>query len=198
MTKTKLFPRILYAMQMGWRYRGRLKKYLTDPHLQIKSVTDLTLAHLQQLEVQILVLDFDGVLGHDHALEPAEAVKPWLMEMYQYYQDKLFVLSNKPLNFREIYLKEHYPKLQFIKGIAKKPYPEGLLLVKNKANVLGEHILFCDDRLLTGILAAELAGIKALWVTRPIRNFVTRFWHEVFFALLRCSERVFLRVFGSI
>lgn len=196
MNETKLLERVCYALNMGWKHRKTLGCYLHDAKLQIKKVNDLSIEHLQEIQVEVLVLDFDGVLGADHAWVPADFIKPWLDQVYQHYQDKLFILSNKPLSAREVYLQTHYPKLGFIKGVAKKPYPEGLLLIKQKTQVRGEHILFCDDRLLTGILAAELAGVKALWVTKPIKNFMTRFWQEIFFMILRLIDRVFLWMFG--
>lgn len=192
----KLFQRIGFAVRQAWLHRERLKHYLDDPALQIKSVNLLSLSRLQSEGIRVLVLDFDGVLGPDRALVPSEAFVSWLDQMYAHYQDKLFVLSNKPLVVREQHLKEKYPRLQFIKGVLKKPYPDGLALIKSMTNESGNHILFCDDRLLTGILAAELAGVRALWVTDPCRDFSGRFWHEAFFAFLRLIDRNFLRACG--
>lgn len=196
MAETKLLQRVFYALQMAWKYRRKLRCYLSDPQLQIKSVTELTLEYLQKLQIKVLVLDFDGVLGADHALLPASFVKPWLDQVYQHYQDKLFILSNKPLAPREANLKACYPKLNFVKGVAKKPYPEGLLLIQNQTQVDKDQMLFCDDRLLTGVLAAELAQIKVLWLTQPIQDFKKRFWHELFFASLRRMDRGFLWLLG--
>jgi HAD superfamily phosphatase (TIGR01668 family) len=181
---------------MGWRYRKALKKYLDLPNLQLSTVNALKLDWLKQEQIQALVLDFDGVLAGDHALMPLEVVKPWLEAMYNYYQERLFILSNKPLPLRQAYLAEHYPKLQFIKGVAKKPYPEGLELIKTKTGLSGAYILFCDDRLLTGVLAAELAQVRVLWVTQPFHNLCGRFWHELFFICLRIIDRNFLRLFA--
>jgi predicted HAD superfamily phosphohydrolase YqeG len=192
MAQVKLFQRIGYSFKMGWRKRKALKDYLHNPTKQIKSVTELTPERLQQEGAQVLVLDFDGVLGPDNELIPNDNIKLWLDQVYSIFHDKLFILSNKPLSTREDYLKIHYPKLQFIKGVAKKPYPEGLQLIQTKTGTPGANIIFCDDRLLTGVLAAELASVKVLWVTNPIRNFSDRFWHEVFFAGLRMMDRAFL------
>lgn len=196
MQSPNLLTRVKYSIAMGWRYRKNVGAYLFDKNLQLNTITDLSLARLQKSQIQVLILDFDGVLGPDNALAPIDQVKPWLDQIYQYYQDRLFVLSNKPLPFREMYLEKHYPELQFIKNVAKKPYPDGLLLIKHKVGVMSAHILFCDDRLLTGILAAELADVKALWIKKPYRNFIKRFWQELFFTYLRFFERTFLKLFG--
>lgn len=196
MVEQHLFRRIFFSIKQAWHYRRRLHAYLEDPKLQIKNVAMLDSARLQNEGVHVLVLDFDGVLGSDHALQPRADLLPWLDTMYAYFQDRLFILSNKPLAAREQHLKLKYPKLQFVKNVAKKPYPEGLLKIKALTKVSGECMLFCDDRLLTGILAAQLAEVRSLWVTEPCRDFAGRLWHELFFAALRFIDRCFLRVCG--
>lgn len=193
MPQAKLFQRIMYSFKMGWHKRKALKDYLHNPKKQINSVIELTPERLQEEGAQVLVLDFDGVLGPDNSLEPIENIKTWLDQVYSIFNDKLFILSNKPLPAREAYFKTHFPQVQFIKGVAKKPYPEGLQVIQSKTKTPAQNIIFCDDRLLTGILAAEIAGVKAFWVINPIRNFRGRFWHELFFACLRRLDRVFLR-----
>jgi len=184
--------RIWYALTASWRKRYVLKQYLCKPSLQIKTVEALTLRALQQQEIKVLILDFDGVLGPDHALGPLPTLIPWLNEMYQHFEDQLYILSNKPLPARAAFFAEHYPKVQFIKNVAKKPFPDGLLYIQSLSGVATTQMLLCDDRLLTGILAAELAGIKALWVTEPCRDFMGRFLHEAFFSLLRLLDKAFI------
>ena len=194
MLKTKTPNRILYSLKASWQHRRALKTYIDNPYLQIKTLTDLNLSRLQMENIQVLVLDFDGVLGPDHAEQPLAKFIPWLDEMYQHFQAQLFIFSNKPLASRAHFFQTRYPKIEFIKNVAKKPFPDGLNLIRTKTGLSGAQILLCDDRLLTGILAAELAEIKAFWVTEPCRNFIGRFWHELFFTLLRFLDKNFIRL----
>jgi hypothetical protein len=47
-----------------------------------------------------------------------------------------------------------------------------------------------DDRLLTGILAAVLAGTTAVHITNPYRDYSCKTCSEICFDLLRAVERL--------
>ncbi len=108
--------------------------------------------------------------------------------------DKIFILSNKPTDERRQWFAERFPAMRFISGVRKKPYPDGLNKTAELAGVPPAKILMVDDRLLTGCLAALVAGARPCYIRRPYVSFRQRPAAELFFGLLRRGERAFVRV----
>ena len=77
-------------------------------------------------------------------------------------------------------------------GVRKKPYPDGLLKIIQDEKIDPKLVCLIDDRLLTGILAAELAGTQAILITKPLSNFERHFFKECFFSILRALESAYL------
>jgi predicted HAD superfamily phosphohydrolase YqeG len=108
--------------------------------------------------------------------------------------ERMFILSNKPTEERVRWFAEHFPAIRLISGVRKKPYPDGLKKTGELAGVPLSSIMMVDDRLLTGCLAALVAGARPYYIRRPYVSFDFRPGAELFFGLLRMAERVYVRV----
>jgi predicted HAD superfamily phosphohydrolase YqeG len=145
--------------------------------------------------VQALALDFDGVLAHHGAPVPIPEAIEWLKKCVAVFGgDRIFILSNKPTEERRQWFAGHFPDMRFISGVRKKPYPDGIAKAAQLAGVQPATILMVDDRLLTGCLAALLAGARPCYIRAPYASYRHRPLAELFFRLLRMGERLFVRV----
>lgn len=180
--------RFLFTIAQMHRYCCVLKQFRKDQQWHAKTVLDIDSKQLQQKGIQALILDFDGVLAAHGEPEPRSDVLRWLDQAEKTFKHQIFILSNKPNQVREDFFKQHYPDIQFIKDVRKKPYPDGLLHIQKSAQVDFEAMVLVDDRLLTGVLAALSVNAKAIWIRKPYANFKKRFRSECFFAFLRWLE----------
>lgn len=141
----------------------------------------------------VLVLDFDGVLSPYAAVEPVPHIQKWLHHLINTWSGQLFILSNKPFSEREAFMKQAFPSIQFVSGVAKKPFPEGLEKIIALSKTPPDHLLMVDDRLLTGILAACIVGAQALLITHPLRQIPgKKALHEFFFSFLRLLDTLWV------
>jgi predicted HAD superfamily phosphohydrolase YqeG len=188
------FSRILDGFSLGFRYRRELRQLLdsTTPH---SSILELDPEVVYSLGITALALDFDGVLaGHGFPAPLPEAVT-WMQRCEaRFGGNKVFILSNKPTEGRIRWFAERFPDMRFISGVRKKPYPDGLNKTGELAGVPLSSILMVDDRLLTGCLAALIAGARPCYIRRPYASFRHRPAAELFFWLLRTGERLFVRI----
>ncbi len=185
--------RFTYTLKKGFQFRRDLVSYLEPDH-QLHHVTALTAKRLNTLHIQALVLDFDGVLAPHGEIAPLPAVETWLHDLGKIWPGQIFILSNKPFQAREDYLKAHFPSIQFIKDVAKKPYPDGLNKITALAQCQPQEVLIVDDRLLTGMLAACVSGTQALLLHPAVRKSGMH-RHELFFAGLRFLDRCLIGIF---
>ncbi len=190
MNVKEIATRSLYTLRMTWRYWGCVRRaYHTQQPL--KHITALDPLLLPVLGIEILVLDFDGVLAADGATQPLPKVQQWLDHcVRQFGTDRVFILSNQPRSERLAWFDEQYPGLRFIAGVRKKPYPDGLQAVCTQTGVPAQAILLIDDRLLTGVLAACIAQTQVMHIRQPYVEFWQRPLHEGFFKLLRAVEKL--------
>ncbi len=184
--------RVFYGLRMGWVHRHRLKPYRDDPNLQIETILDLKPEILKAEGIKVLALDYDGVLApHGEDALDKNIVK-WLKEGREVFgANNVFILTNKPTHHRTEMFAAH--GIQLIKAKRKKPYPDGLQQILSQTGISPEELLLIDDRLLTGILAANIVGVQAKWVTKPFINLSKRPLTESFFIALRSLERQLLR-----
>jgi len=192
----ELFKRILFSLRMLHRYRhGLAEIYQTSPrHCQLRQISSAT---LKQKGVAVLVLDFDGVLAAHGEPYPAEELQPWLHDCINTFDPKhVFILSNKPLPSRIAYFKRHYPGVQYITEVKKKPYPDGLQKIIALSRQPSESLMLVDDRLLTGGLAACIANVQLTYITRPYVLLSKRPLQELFFMTLRFLERHIVQLYG--
>lgn len=184
--------RIIYAIRMGWLHRPALKRYQQLSGLQIETVLQIDPKTLKSEGIEVLALDFDGVLASygEETLDPK--LSSWLNScVAEFGHQKVFVLSNKPSLERIQLFSNH--QIGFIHGKKKKPYPDGLEEILKKTGTSPHRLMLMDDRLLTGILAAEIAGVKAKWVTKPFIDIQKHPAPEIFFIVLRKIERWWLK-----
>jgi len=187
-----MLKRIGYTLKMAWRYRQDLGTIARNKSL---ATTQIQPQYLQQ-QAKVLVLDFDGVLAAHGAIAALPTVEKWLDQCVQHWGiEQIFILSNKPMPSRIAYFAKRYPKLRFITGVAKKPYPDGLRFICERYGFQAKELVLLDDRLLTGMLASCIAGTQAIYIYPAYRDFKAHPIKEGFFAGLRLSERQFLRWF---
>ena len=184
--------RMGYAMRMGMRHRRNLIALLRR-HGMAPNVATLEPNTLKKRGISILAVDFDGVLashGEDHP-KPKTAI--WLQECVRVFgAEGVFILTNKPSLARKDYFQKKFPGITVVSGVRKKPFPDGLNCIIHTTGVHSDMVLLLDDRLLTGGVAACLAGTQMIYISRPYIGWSKRPVQETFFFFLRHLERIFL------
>lgn len=181
--------RLQYTLKQAILHKSALQQFRHDKRYHLKTVLDLDAMLLKDLSVTVLALDFDGVLASHGEPVPRPEVIDWLKTVTQQFTGQVFILSNKPDSVREQFFAEHFPMIRFIKGVRKKPYPDGLLQIQKISQAKPEQIILVDDRLLTGVLAALSISSKAIWIRQPYADFKKHLRSECFFAFLRWLEK---------
>jgi predicted HAD superfamily phosphohydrolase YqeG len=187
------FAHVLAGFTLGFTFRKELAQVLRETRPG-SCIANLDPARLTADAITALALDFDGVLAPHGFSAPLPETQEWLVRCNAAFgADKIFILSNKPTEARKAWFRDNFPGIRFISGVRKKPYPDGLNKVGELAHVPLSAILMVDDRLLTGCLAALVAGARPLYIRRPYRSFRNRPLAELFFMLLRAGERFLLK-----
>lgn len=183
-----MLRRILYTLIQAPTHYQQLKKIRQQTAIKPEQTT---LDTWQQQGIKVIAFDFDGVLASHGEDAPNEQGKKLLDNACQLFpMDKIYILSNKPSNKRKQFFKQHYPKITFIQAKRKKPYPDGLNEIQQRSGCAYEQILLIDDRLLTGALAACLAGVQCQYIAKPAVDYAKRPMIETFFQSLRNIERL--------
>lgn len=185
---------IFAGFSLGFSNRQSLRLLLenTSPD---SSILMLDPAAVHGSGVSALALDFDGVLAHHGAEVPLPEAILWMKQCEAVFGgERIFILSNKPTDERRRWFNEHFPAMRFISGVRKKPYPDGLKKAGELAGAPLASIMMVDDRLLTGCLAALVAGARPCYIRRPYVSRTHLPLAELFFGLLRIIERLFIRV----
>lgn len=186
--------RMLYALKEGWKNRQYLNEFLTKPELQLSHLTDLSVDEIEAANIAVVVLDFDGVLGPHDADEPTKEAQEWLQKLCNGIgEQRVAILTNKAKQKRMAYFQQKFPSIQFVVGVAKKPYPNGLWEIANYRGIESSRLLLIDDRLLTGMLASCLAPCQARYFKKPLKKYTKHPIKESFFSLLRVFEKVMFR-----
>jgi predicted HAD superfamily phosphohydrolase YqeG len=186
------YEHILNGFSTGFHNRHALVHILnTTPNSN--SILSIEPATLKADQVKVLALDFDGVLSPHGFAAPVPQAQEWLARCATVFgEDKLFILSNKPSLERKKWFDRHFPGIRFISGVKKKPFPDGLNKIGELARVPLTSILMIDDRLLTGCLAALVAGTRPCYIRKPFISFSHNIFAEIFFMLIRTAERRFI------
>ncbi|MDD2582891.1 MAG: hypothetical protein PHR66_12950 [Desulfuromonadaceae bacterium] len=189
---------ILAGFSLGFHHRRELRRLLdnTPPHTGILTL-DPSAVHSSGIKA--LALDFDGVLANHGAPAPLPEAVEWMKRCEAVFGgDRIFILSNKPTDGRRRWFGENFPAMRFISGVRKKPYPDGLLKTAELAGVPLHSLMMVDDRLLTGCLAALVAGARPCYIRHPYVSFRYRPGAELFFWLLRAAERMVARIISPL
>lgn len=185
---------VLYGFIAGFRNRGPLAAILRGSRDGTTAVA-VSPEELQQRGMRALALDFDGVLAPHGRPEPLPEAAEWLSRCCNAFgEDRIFILSNKPTPERKAWFERHHPQIRFIAGVRKKPYPDGLENIIRLAGVQPHELTILDDRLLTGVLAACLAGTDVVYITAPCIDLSGNRLAEAFFIILRAVERMLVRL----
>lgn len=180
---------MIFGILEGWRKRSELSSLICSGHAA-RAISDLDPEELKNAGVLALAIDFDGVLASHGADRPLPPVEGWLYSAVRVFgAGRLFILSNRPEGARVDWFRDNFPEIIFISGVRKKPYPDGLERAAELAGVPLSSLMMLDDRLLTGCLAAILAGAIPCYIRRPFTNIRKRPLKEIFFMLLRFLER---------
>lgn len=185
-----MINRILYALTMAFKHRKALSAYRHDQMLQYPSILNINLKALRAEGLKIIALDFDGVLASHGATEISLEMSHWLYHCIQIFgRGQVFILTNKPSQQRANYFAKNFSDVEFIFPKQKKPYPDSILAILDKTRVNPSELLVIDDRLLTGILAAIIAGVRGSYITQPLVDLHKRPISECFIMSLRQFER---------
>lgn len=186
-----MIKRIIYSIRQTWNYRAQLKSVKHNLTTQSANILAVDVYKLQAEGIRELVLDFDGVMAPHGVAKPLPEVLTWLDRACACFgEDHVFILSNNPIAVRKNYFREHYPRLRFIAGVRKKPYPDGLLAISAVSGSKVASIALLDDRLLTGVLAALIADCKVIYITEPYISWRKHLLEELFFWCMRKIERL--------
>jgi predicted HAD superfamily phosphohydrolase YqeG len=191
-----MFPgaHVLAGFSLGLRYRRELRRLLKSTR-EDANILKLDLQTLHSSGIAAVALDFDGVLAHHASPVPFPEAIVWMKHCQTVFGgERIFILSNKPTEGRRLWFAEHFPAMRFISGVRKKPYPDGLIKAAELGGVPLSAVLMVDDRLLTGCLAALVAGARPCYIRRPYVSLNHRPFAEMFFGLLRTVERLFIRI----
>jgi predicted HAD superfamily phosphohydrolase YqeG len=185
---------ILAGFPLGVRYRHQLRRIL-DETPDTTCILTLDPLALKSSGITVLALDFDGVLAHHGAPAPLPETVEWMRRCEAVFGgERIFILSNKPTEGRRQWFADRFPALRFITGVRKKPFPDGIKKAGALAGAPLCQILMVDDRLLTGCLAALVAGARPCYIRRPYSSYSHRPLAELFFMLMRAAERLFVRL----
>ncbi|HQW58070.1 MAG TPA: HAD family hydrolase [Gammaproteobacteria bacterium] len=185
-----MINRIKYALAMAFRHRKALSAYRRDKTLQGQSILTLDLMLFRTTGIKIIALDFDGVLASHGATEIDLEIRNWLNRCIHIFgAGHVFILTNKPSRERSDYFSKHFSGVEFIFPKRKKPYPDSILSILQKTGVSPSELLVVDDRLLTGILAAIIVGVRGYYMTKPLVDLHNRRLSELFIMSLRKLER---------
>lgn len=181
---------IIAGFTLGFRYREQLASVMRTVSLD-STVLSIDPPAFREMGIEVLALDFDGVLAPHGFGEPLPEVIDWLRRCVEAFGvERIFILSNKPTDERVRWFNANFPGLCFIGGVRKKPFPDGLERISDLARVPATSILMVDDRLLTGCLGAIHAGAHPCYIRRPFVSWRHRPFAELFFMLLRKGERL--------
>jgi predicted HAD superfamily phosphohydrolase YqeG len=172
-----LLKRIYFSLIMTYKYRAALLDIYrrTPPNVQLHKISP---SSLKQQGIDILALDFDGVLAAHGETYPNPELHNWLNESIKLFGAKnIFILSNKPMQKRIAYFKSY--GIEFITEVKKKPYPDGLNKIIALTATNNQKIMLFDDRLLTGCLAACIAKVPVTYITKPYK--LTLFFNSLIF-----------------
>jgi hypothetical protein len=159
----------------------------------INRVSDISIKYLRDNHIKALVLDFDGVLSPHGYSTPTEEVNKWLNVILRSEGcPLLFILSNNPSPERIDFFARNYPQIEFVVSERKKPFPHGLNSICARHALDSSRVVIVDDRLLTGVLAAANAGVKAIFIKNPYEDFKSNLFKELLFACFRIMDKLFI------
>lgn len=134
--------------------------------------------YLARRGIRLLLCDLDYTLAPKSQGEPDQRLRRWLEEMAQGGITVMILSNNRSSKRVDDFC--HALGIDYV-GHAQKPSPKGLRRAMAKAGVHARETAMLGDKLLTDVLAANLAGVTALMV-EPAGGAVTP-WQKVLHAM---------------
>lgn len=150
------------------------------PSRVFSSYTAISPDYFTRRGVRLLLTDLDFTLAPKSQQEPDDALRRWL-ETLKEAGITVMILSNNRSSKRV----DDFCRTLGIDyvGHAQKPFPKGLRRAMEKAGAQPKESAMLGDKLLTDVLAANLAGVTALMV-EPAGGAQTA-WQKVLHAMQR-------------
>lgn len=191
----EVIPRSIFTLRAGFAKRAGLRRIMAASGSL--ATVEVTLEKVAGTGATVVALDYDGVLA-PHGVDPlSPELQSWLSALAgRFGTSQIYILSNKPKPSRVAHISSSFPGINFIVGTRKKPYPDGLIEIQKASGCRPSEIVLLDDRLLTGGLAAILAGAHFIYISIPLVSFRNHPVPELFFGVLRRLERMLVLLVG--
>ena len=130
------------------------------PRIRTEKLTDLTVQHLLDRKIRLLMLDFDNTIVPYTTNVPTEEMQQWLRAMVQS-EIQVCVVSNSKKDRVKIFCAAY--------GIdcithAAKPSPKGILACLEKYGIGAEEAAIVGDQIFTDTLGGNRAGVTTILV----------------------------------
>ena len=151
------------------------------PRIRTEKLTDLTVQHLLDRKIRLLMLDFDNTIVPYTTNVPTEEMQQWLRAMVQS-EIQVCVVSNSKKDRVKIFCAAY--------GIdcithAKKPFTKGINECLAKYGIPAENAALVGDQIYTDTFGANNAGCMPILV-RAIDN------HNIWLKLRHVAELPFI------
>lgn len=130
------------------------------PTVRAGALTDLTPELLRQMDIRLLMLDFDNTIVPYTTDRPTPAVLAWLGKMKET-DIRLCVVSNSH--------NDRVPRFCQVYGIdcithARKPFSKGIRQCLARCDIPPRQAALVGDQIYTDTLGANCAGIRSILV----------------------------------
>lgn len=157
---------------------------MLTPDILFDSYRDITPAFLQGQGVTLLLTDLDYTLAPKAVRRPDDALRQWIDGLKDAGITVMIVSNNRS----GVRVTEFCGDLGIgYQGHARKPSPKGLRAAMERTGTDPVHTAMLGDKLLTDMLAAHRAGVRA-WMVEPLGGPVGP-WNRVLHLLQRPFKR---------
>lgn len=157
---------------------------MLTPDILFDSYRDITPAFLQSQGVTLLLTDLDYTLAPKAVRRPDEGLRQWIIGLKDAGITVMIVSNNRS----GVRVTEFCGDLGIgYQGHAGKPSPKGLRAAMERTGADPAHTAMLGDKLLTDMLAAHRAGVRA-WMVEPLGGPVG-IWNRVLHLLQRPFKR---------
>lgn len=153
-------------------------RFSMRPERVFSDYSGISPAYLARRGIRLLLCDLDYTLAPKSQGEPDQRLRRWLEEMAQGGITVMILSNNRSSKRVDDFC--HALGIDYV-GHAQKPSPKGLRRAMAEAGVHERETAMLGDKLLTDVLAANLAGVAALMV-EPAGGAVTP-WQKVLHAM---------------
>ena len=176
----KSFP-ICYNSYEFYESIGEDMPFSLLPRIRTEKLTDLTVQHLLDRKIRLLMLDFDNTIVPYTTSEPTPQMTQWL-ETMQASDITLCVVSNSRKDRVKTFCRQYgIPCITH----AKKPFTRGIRQCLEKFSIAPDRCALAGDQIFTDTLGANFAGVSPILV-KSIYN------HNIWLKLRHIAELPFI------